>query len=418
MSEGVTFIYDSGHEMHEDTILQVSQSRDALSEFAYVLRRILTMQCAWLPLISSFETKTKFGHSIGYTAIGLEIISIRLREMNTLIPEYFTTSNEIVKTLDHFTVSKDEGFWLTSIEDTIQWVIESSAALQELTDPIYDGPTHWAIAQLHSALRAAALCLNLDLRPSIKFPKKDFLAVNGIKIHFLDSIFPPLAAQPKRPEILKLSEENILHLPTKKLLETPDGIRRFVHFIYTEIEISAAEICARNIVEFGKLMPIQFTLDMARQCSDEVRHAEMAKLILEHYGGYVGEFTYRNHVWTAYMKGSSLAEKLAIEQIIGEGNGLDTTAHSIVIFKEMKMKKLQTYYEYLQADETIHCAFGNRWISYLTGNSDEGFAEVVEKAINVTAGSVPGFAPVAIELRRNAEFSEEFIYRKLLKRTD
>jgi uncharacterized ferritin-like protein (DUF455 family) len=221
--------------------------------------------------------------------------------------------------------------------------------------------------------------------------------------------------EPRRPPQLHQDDRVILNEPIPKLLESREGITRLIHFIVADIEICAAEICARNIAEYSHEMPIAFIKDMARQCSDEARHARMAMGVMESYGVSLGDFTYTNAVWTNCLKGQSLAERLAIEQIVAEGNGLDGSMVSLKAMRAMGMDDFAEMYEFLLADETVHCDIGNRWVAYLSLGDRAKFEETIELALQRTGLSLPGSAPVAEDIRRAAGFPEWFLQERLLQ---
>jgi len=399
-----------------ETLKSVETTRNRLSEIGFVFKSLIYLECAWIPTIADFDVKVIVGEGVGYSAQALEIIAVRIRELNELEPSFKTYRSEIPKVFEEALNISDpleKACFICQISTSL---LQEIKVLEENIDTLFDQPTVWVVYSVKSILEHK-LREWTDIVEHDRFiDKKIFAGPIDHTLATLETVKPTTIDQPLRPDCLIQSPQNILDKPTNELLKSKDGICRFIHFIYSEIEVSAAEICARNISDFGPVMPLQFTFDMARQVMDEMRHAKMAKKLLYKYGGELGDFTYRNHVWNSYLLGDSLAEKLAIEQIIGEGNGLDTTALSISIFDELGLSDLKTYYEFLQADETIHCAFGNRWISYLVDYDQSKFDDVIDQAIEKIGVSLPGFAPVDIDLRLNAEFSKEFIYRKLLKK--
>lgn len=85
----------------------------------------------------------------------------------------------------------------------------------------------------------------------------------------------------------------------------------------------------------------------------------------------LGDFKVSNFVWNHYVEGKNLAEKLAIEQVISEGNGLDVSSAMIEKMKHYDVPELLHVYEYLISDETFHCRFGVRWIKWLCQHLDE-----------------------------------------------
>ena len=59
-------------------------------------------------------------------------------------------------------------------------------------------------------------------------------------------------------------------------------------------ELQAMEGAGRTVYDFPDA-PWEFTMDMARQVWDESRHVEIYLGLLEHLGGYIGEFPETTH---------------------------------------------------------------------------------------------------------------------------
>src|SRR5213592_3851256 len=61
-------------------------------------------------------------------------------------------------------------------------------------------------------------------------------------------------------------------------------------------ELQAMERAGRTVCDFPDA-PWEFTMDMARQVWDESRHVEIYLKLLEHLGGYAGEFPETTILW-------------------------------------------------------------------------------------------------------------------------
>lgn len=395
--------------------LSLAASKRELSTIGYGLRRLVDMESAWITLFPEYGDKTSIGLGVGYTAQALEAVTRRLNEQNTIEVEYISHSAGLVDAFDDIAGERELDKVRRFVVSTTGGLMRAAQSLDAEVDSLYDEPTRWTLREV--ANRLADTLKMLDERRW--HSGAEYLAINaslGSAIKWTPhSARPSVSDQPARPPALKRSDANTLLTPMPELLDTVDGRRRFVHFIYADIEIPAAEICARNILDYGSEMPLQFLYDMARQCSDEARHAIMAAEMLDEYGGVLGEYTHTDRVWWAYTTGANLAEKLAIEQIIGEGNGLDAAELAMAQFRERGLDSLLRYYEFLQADETVHCAFGNRWIRHLVGDDEGAFNAVIEAGLMKSGLRMPGSAPVCIPVRQAAEFSDAFIEGRLLR---
>src|SRR5437867_10958611 len=84
-------------------------------------------------------------------------------------------------------------------------------------------------------------------------------------------------------------------LPPFPDLSTQDSIRERVHGILVG-EMQAMEGAGRTVCDFPDA-GWEFTMDMARQVWDESRHVEIYLRLLEHLGGYPGEFPETTILW-------------------------------------------------------------------------------------------------------------------------
>ncbi len=390
-------------------MLMLMQSRLIVSTLLYVSIRALAIHCAWITSLKSYDEKIECGLRIGRLGRLVETMDARHREMHGAhAPPVATRSESVVRLLAD--AAQAPHARIMPMSDAMLALIASALqAASSIVNETYDERTSFHVA---SARRD--FCCDGGT-PSLAHGADDgFFAPEGEWIvHTGTEPMPALEAVPLRPDELVIGE--LPFLTAEELLVTEAGTARFIHFVYSEIEVPAAEVCARNIVVHGAEMPLQFTLDMARQVHDEARHAVMAREMLSRRGARLGDFPYRNFVWAAYGKGRDLAEKLVIEQLIGEGNGLDMSEHCMDLFRAMGMADMYDYYSFLQMDEVNHCAYGNRWLSYLSGGYDERAMDIVERARERIGGTIPGLAPVRLDVRGAAEFSRAFIDRYLSK---
>lgn len=388
----------------------LEQSKWSLAALGYALRRLIDMEAAWVNDFQEFDDKITLGLSLGYTSNALQEITARICEQYTVEPEYVSRSNKVVAAFDTISAEKDFSKRKQFVIAVTQAAIDCSKAIKGNTNPLYDQPTSWALEVVINRLQEKQNIMSSRgwTEGAAIFP--DIIALDGVPVKWdKASKRPELFLELPRPEKLKQDDQGII----KNSLDSHEGIKQFLHFILADIEVPATEICARNIVEYGADMPPQFTFDMARQASDEARHALMAEKMMARFDVKLGDYTHRDHVWKAYTRGESLAEKLAIEQILGEGNGLDSTVELISFYKAKGQDELVDYYEFLLGDETIHCAFGNIWMNYLLDGNEKEFNQVVDAAIKKSGISLPGKSPVDIKARLAAKFPTFFIEDRL-----
>lgn len=144
--------------------------------------------------------------------------------------------------------------------------------------------------------------------------------------------------------------------------------RRLMHGMMDN-EMHAAELSGRNMYEFPR-MPWEFHLDMARVVWDEIRHSEETGKHLEDLGGrpamypiVPGNFGYRIQL--------DLLHRLQDLHRRGELGGLNGLLKSRNTFREAGDEVGAKMFDFIQADETRHVAFGNRWVKWLLHDDNE-----------------------------------------------
>jgi uncharacterized ferritin-like protein (DUF455 family) len=152
--------------------------------------------------------------------------------------------------------------------------------------------------------------------------------------------------------------------------------RRLMHGMMDN-EMHAAELSGRNMYEFPR-MPWEFHLDMARVVWDEIRHSEETKKHLEDLGGYAGmypivpgNFGYRIQL--------DLLHRLQDLHRRGELGGLNGLLKSRNTFREMGDEVGARMFDFIQADETRHVAFGNRWVKWLLHDDQQKLRELTDE---------------------------------------
>ncbi|MGV9721990.1 DUF455 family protein [Nocardia beijingensis] len=145
-----------------------------------------------------------------------------------------------------------------------------------------------------------------------------------------------------------------------------DYAASFFHRSLISVELPALEICADNIVRFRD-MPWDFVIDMARQCWDESRHAQMLATRIVELGGHVGMTRGDMNMWEMSLD-QPLPMRLAINQRIGEWIGVDTLLFKTHDFKSALDERSAEMLEFMVFDEVTHVAFGNKWLLHLCGD--------------------------------------------------
>ena len=126
-------------------------------------------------------------------------------------------------------------------------------------------------------------------------------------------------------------------------------------------EINSIEASARCLTDFPDA-EWELRLELARQCSDESRHAELYRRLLESRGGYVGQYPVLNFQYRIITNRKSLVERLAIQNRSFEAGGIDAIAFGIEAARAAGDEEVAQLYEAQLADEVNHVRFANKWI--------------------------------------------------------
>ena len=143
-------------------------------------------------------------------------------------------------------------------------------------------------------------------------------------------------------------------------LEHPSRPIEFFHRQMNE-EIDSLESSARTLADFPKV-DWEIRMWLARQCSDEARHAAMYRKIFEKRGGVVGEYPVINFQYRIITKCDTLVGRLAIQNGTFEAGGLDAIHSGIHDCLQTGDSELAELYESQLADEIMHVRFANEWI--------------------------------------------------------
>jgi uncharacterized ferritin-like protein (DUF455 family) len=176
-------------------------------------------------------------------------------------------------------------------------------------------------------------------------------------------------------------EEN--HVPTD-----PEEQRHFFHGLM-DAELCAAELMARNSHEHPDL-PWDFHVDMARQCWDEIRHAEvhdrlMAQELDCRWGDYPIGFAYFKSIYAL-----DLLARLALFNGTSEQKAMWRHSHRRKVLVDLGQERVAQVFDYLLADEVPHVHNGKRWGTYLLGGDEAAYrAKVRELRDGLDATGAP-----------------------------
>ena len=208
-------------------------------------------------------------------------------------------------------------------------------------------------------------------------------------------------------------------LPALPDLATRESMRERVHGILVG-ELQAMEGAGRTVHDFPDA-PWEFTLDMARQVWDESRHVEIYLALLDHLGGYPGEFPETTILWRCACAEDAAARVAGVNRGL-EGLACDVFNQLIHIARATGDPILERAVDFVLADEITHVRMGSRWLNELTRDDPERrrraveFQEAIDERFNLAGARRDGqhdeaIISIAKEARRLAGFTDEEIER-------
>ncbi len=364
-------------------MIAVQRSQSSIAKLAYLFQRLVDLEAAWIPLVRSPELKLLLAKRLHRDAVAAQLLLERLPEL--LAPATpLLTCQRWADELDAAARLQEEAD-IAELLRTIELELERTCArLLAEQFPIGDEPSRRMIKiiamdreelrdDLEAWQRAASPTLGTSLHPIDCDHRELRLAYDG------KEALPPLVDLPRRPDHWHLNPSHAFYQPTSALLASAETMRQYCQHLYSEIEIPAIEVCARSIAEFRD-MPIGFRVDMARQAWDEARHAHLAARHAAASGGFDAEITFSGKVWRRYLSRGSLAERLAIQQVIQEGNGFELALGRAEESAMTDSGEISNLLGFIAVDECQHALIGSKWLLYLSGGSVESYRQTIEQA--------------------------------------
>lgn len=194
----------------------------------------------------------------------------------------------------------------------------------------------------------------------------------------------------------------------------PLHLVQFFHRQMNE-EVDSLEASAQSIVDFPDA-PWDLRMELARQCSDEARHARAYRGHVEQRGGHVGQFPVLNFQYRIITARPDLISRLVIQNRSFEAGGLDAIAYGVAEARKQGKIELAEFYEAQLNDEISHVRFANEWIRKAikedprtllrmgTALADAGIAFRMVMGAEGTEGAD---YPAAVRERLDAGFTED-----------
>jgi hypothetical protein len=373
------------------------------SNYFHVLRELVHRSCGWLALEPRLEVKYALGDHIHDDARALTKIKRRLYELRTPSDYPGAPSDALAAVLDRAAAAATPGAYLELAYGELKPLLVAGLRIHlDTLDPLLDEPSLRQLTQLlHRQERhIVELGGRGDIPSTHPLPFGDLGALPlRLRATRELTIMPPLA-QPARDAFVEVTdagdayltdelyvngEEN--HVPTD-----PEEQKHFFHGLM-DAELCAAELMARNSHEHPE-MPWDFHVDMARQCWDEIRHAEVHDRLMAtelgcRWGDYPVGFAYFRSIYALDLLG-----RLALFNGTSEQKAMWRHSHRRKRLLEIGQTTVARVFDYLLADEVPHVHNGVRWGSYLLGGDEKAYrAKVRELREGLDATGTPVGTP-------------------------
>jgi uncharacterized ferritin-like protein (DUF455 family) len=358
----------------------------SLNQLAYLERATAHIQAGWIPKLPDMSAKVELGQEMFRAMDRASQINkrmsglLRANGVELAIPHGW---RNVMRQLDGV---KDEAALFAGLYSI---VLPALAALYAThlsqTDILGDGPSlpmlqrmlpelkrhiDWGTTRLSampSNSATTSFCVELQQLWNTRHTSAEIAAEQAL--------WNPLDRVPaaRRPPGLTPCEPGSLGLLTVDSVNIASDVAIFLHSDLDE-EFTTLELMARNSYEHPN-MPWQFHMDMARQVSDEARHALLIQQLLNARGFHYGDFDISTssydglYAFEPCEPGSEkeLLWRILIRQTFMEGLALDFLGHDIKRRQQAGQHDIAQALEYILADEVFHAGSGLRWAAHLLG---------------------------------------------------
>jgi Protein of unknown function (DUF455) len=357
----------------------VDENAIRFSNYFHVLRELVHLSCGWLPLEPRLEVKYLLGDHLHDDARAVTKIKRRLYELRTPSDYPGAPAEELVALLDRANAAQTSAEYIEVAYGELKPALIAALQIHLANlDPLLDEPSLRQLTQLlhrqerHVAELPAA---------TTKEPFDDLGALPIVLRQVRELTVMPRLDQPARDAYVEVTDEgdpyltddlyvngDENHVPTD-----PEEQKHFFHGLM-DAELCAAELMARNSHEHPE-MPWDFHVDMARQCWDEIRHAEVHDALMAteldcNWGDYPIGFAYFKSVYAYDLLG-----RLVLFNGTSEQKAMWRHSHRRKVLIELGQPKVARVFDYLLADEVPHVHNGKRWGTYLLGGDEAAYRD-------------------------------------------
>lgn len=377
-----------------------AKAAESLARLAYVERALAHILAGWAVKMPSFEAKRAFGLQMHRA---MERSSLLRSRVNGLC--HATRSEARVPAgwralMEHIDRAQSPERLLAAV---YRWLHPRLAGLYReharSTDPVGDR----ASIEIAESVRTP---IGEDLRAgrslgpeSRRADRSAWLGeldrlwekrLDGEPLALDEALWRPVDRVPAavRPDGWRVSEPGSLGLLPADPVGDPAGVAMFLHKELDE-EYTTLELVARNSYEHPD-MPSAFHRDMARQASDEARHAILIERLMAARRVRHGDFPLSTSSYDGLYEfepcpAGSRAEllwRILIRQTFEEGLAIDSLALEIERRRAAGQDDIADAFDYILRDEVFHAGSGLRWSRALAGPDPDSALKERQRAVD------------------------------------
>ena len=382
---------------HRAAFWSPAQAAASLVQIAYIERSLAHILAGWAPKMPAFNAKLVFGSQMHRSMERATYLRSRVNGLCHATASEATVAAGLRSVLSYVDRAQTPALLLVAI---YRWLYPRLIALYEAhlreTDPDGDRPSVELIRSFLSPLekeRRQGLSLlagRFDHRVWLREIEELWNGrTTGEPLFLASGLWSPVDRVPAaaRPEGSRFSQSGSLGLLPVDPLHDPQDIGAFLHKELDE-EYTTLELMARNSYEHPD-MPWAFHRDMARQASDEARHAVMITRLMTARGLRHGDFALTKSSYDGIYefepcaKGSrrELLWRMLIRQTFMEGLAVDHLAYEIERRRSAGQSDIASVFEYILRDEVFHAQSGLHWSRELLGPDPQAVVQEREQAI-------------------------------------
>jgi hypothetical protein len=353
------------------------------SNYFHVLRELVHLSSGWLALEPRLEVKYALGDHLHDDARAVTKVHRRLYELRHPSEYPGAPDAELAALLDRAAAADSPAAYLEIAYGELKPTLLAAIRRHlDGLDPLVDEPSLRLLTQL----------LHRQERHVVELPAGDphvvFEDLGALGVRLRETrplrILPPLD-QPARDAFVTVTPEGDPYLTAELYVNgdenhvptDPEEQKHFFHGLM-DAELCAAELMARNSHEHPE-MPWDFHVDMARQCWDEIRHAEVHDRLMREeldcrWGDYPVGFGYFKSIYAFDLLG-----RLVLFNGTSEQKAMWRHSHRRKVLLELGQGTIARVFDYLLADEVPHVHNGVRWGTHLLGGDEAAYREKVRE---------------------------------------